>query len=84
MIKRNSFGPKYVSVHPDNIAAEANVAGEQFLLEEQTLNVESSLIYRIPVVSKRGQFRAKVNLNKEHCIEVIPPLNVRRAILTAV
>jgi hypothetical protein len=38
MLKRNSFGSKYVSVHTKDIAAEANLAGGQFLLEEYTLS----------------------------------------------
>jgi hypothetical protein len=45
MIKKNSFGSKYVKV-PTTFVAEAHLAEGQVLLEEQTLNNQKSLIYR--------------------------------------
>jgi hypothetical protein len=52
MFQRQCFCSKYVST----LAAEAHLAEGQFLLEEQTLNIEKSLIYqtgtRRPKVAK--------------------------------
>jgi hypothetical protein len=62
------------------LAAEAHLAGGQFLLEGQTLNVENSLIYRagtrrkLVPHPKMRRFIAKINSNKEQCIELVPPL----------
>jgi hypothetical protein len=57
MIKRNSFGSKYIKIMQTTFAAEAHLAEGQFLLEEQALNIQKSLIYRAgtlrPAVSKR-------------------------------
>jgi hypothetical protein len=50
-------------------AVEADLVEGQILLEEQTMDIEYSLIYR--AVSKRTGFRAKVKLNKEQRFEVI-------------
>jgi hypothetical protein len=59
MIKRSSFGSKYTMSQQTTLAAEAHLAEGQFLLEEETLNIENSLIHESrnqrPLVSKRGQ-----------------------------
>jgi hypothetical protein len=59
--------------------AEEHLAEENCLLEKQTLNKVKLLIYRAELENQqlqntRAVFRAKVNLNKEHCIKVIPPI----------
>jgi hypothetical protein len=48
-------------------------------LKEQIVNIEKALIYQTgtqrPAVSQnRTDFRAKVKMHKEQCIEVILPL----------
>jgi hypothetical protein len=65
---------------PTTLPAETHIGEEQFVLEEQILNTEKYVIYltgtRRPVVSPTGRtkFRIKVNLNKEQCTNVTPPL----------
>jgi hypothetical protein len=57
MIKRNSFVSKYINFLTNSITAEAHLAERQFLLEEQTLNIENSVVYRArsrrPTVSRQ-------------------------------
>jgi hypothetical protein len=57
MIERNGFVSKYVMYPQAILSVEAHLILEQFLSEEQTINIDSSLIYRSgarrPPVSKR-------------------------------
>jgi hypothetical protein len=55
MTKKNSFHSKYFKVLANNTAAEANLAEQKMLFEEQTLSKEESFIYgaRSPTVTKR-------------------------------
>jgi hypothetical protein len=57
MIKRSSFSSKYVSVHTNNIETEADLAGGQILLEEQTSSIEIYIAYR----ASREGVRSLVN-----------------------
>jgi hypothetical protein len=62
------------------LAAEAHPAEGQFLIQQQTLNTEklsnkprrNSKINGIQ--NRKAEFRANVNLSKEQCIHVMPPL----------
>jgi hypothetical protein len=78
MIKKNSFGSSSTSL-PATLVAGEHLAEGHCLLEEQTLNEVKLLIYRAELESqqlqnRRAEFRAKLNLNKEHCLKVIPPI----------
>jgi hypothetical protein len=69
---------KDIKVPADKLAAEAHLAG-QFLIAGQIQNKgKSEVPSRDTKTSnfqkRRTEFRTKVNLNKEKCIEVIPPL----------
>jgi hypothetical protein len=60
------------------LAADAHVAEERFLLEEQTLNKAVSVIpNRISktnsIQNRRTELRTNINLNKKECIEAMPP-----------
>jgi hypothetical protein len=56
MFQRQFFVPNMSTSLQTTLAAEAHLAEGQFLLEEQTLNIEKPLIYRTgtrrPTVSK--------------------------------
>jgi hypothetical protein len=70
---------RYIVSPQITLGAEVHLAEKQFLLEEQSSNTEKSLIYRAgtrkPSFQKRlTKIEAKVNLSKEECIEVMPPL----------
>jgi hypothetical protein len=56
MINANVSGSEYVNVLATTLAADAHLAERQFLLEEQTLNIAKSLVYRAgsrrPAISK--------------------------------
>jgi hypothetical protein len=72
MFKRRNFCSKYITLQT-TLAAEAHLAEGQFLLEEQTLNIEKSLIYRAgtrrPTVSKtEGQYNNNNNNNNNNSI----------------
>jgi hypothetical protein len=71
MVKKNSFGSRYVTSMQTTLAAEAHLAEGQVLLEEETLNKAKSLINRAGTLAKtnnfqnkRIEFSTKVNLNK--------------------
>jgi hypothetical protein len=59
------------------LTTEANLTGGQLLVEKQTSEVKKSLIHRTgtrrPTVSKREEFRTKVNVNKEQRVKLIVP-----------
>jgi hypothetical protein len=65
---------------PTTLPAETHIAEKQVLLEEQILNIEKHVIYLTgtgrPVVFPTGRttFRTKVNLNKDQCTNMVPPL----------
>jgi hypothetical protein len=46
MIKRNSFGLKYITSLQTTLTAALHLAEGQVLLEKETLNMDNSLIYR--------------------------------------
>jgi hypothetical protein len=74
------FVPNMSTSLQTTLAAEAHLAEGQFLLQEQTLNIEKSLIYRTGAPktnsfqNRRAKFRPTVNLRKEECIKMISPL----------
>jgi hypothetical protein len=61
------------------LAAVAHLADGEFLVEKQTVNKErlwyseQELFKTNGYKKRKTKLRAKVNLNKEVCIKVIPP-----------
>jgi hypothetical protein len=61
------------------LAAEVHLVEDNILLQEHIMNTEESLIYqaanqRTSFQKRTAEVRAKVNLGKKQCINVMPPL----------